>query len=600
MKQDNTFSKYIAKQKLKGTYTDKFNEQVQLDEGIGDTIGHVMRNTPILKNIKKIGNYDTENEITVYRVAGDLSDRNFRQYVLNHCTKMVKDPNNKSSEEGPRDVDAEQTNKGPIELNSKNLEEICVSEIKKIIKNLIDGLVTLANGNISDKDDKASYNLSKNNRKGYKYTHVQGSSIYMYFDTEMHAKTFLREEIREQKYLDIDEKAINTMFTIEKRGTTKSALYDKSEKEKELIYKQKTINHEEFDSNCAKEIYNSISNKLVSNAKDSRFGTDVTAYRVKWEWSDEEIEKFVETCGKNSLNDSESIKDAMYKQFKILQDFAVKSGNFLYAKGTKLGNVNIYFESKSAARNFTEKFDDEHFESDYEFFGNITDEIEECTINSKMVDSDHSKLFSAKVLLFKVINLAKEKEIITDDSEANAKKMREKDAIDKEKLANSKIAINIGLKLDQIAKQFVDENTFVAFNKEFDTIMLEAVKQTISDNVIAAVQTHIKSLSGKDSKVIRKFIATVKNYLTEIKNILENSRLFKEYSDKVDSIEYKDISDWKINEPIMSIIVKGISTGNSIDKVRADIENTIKSNSELDQILYNITWKPIENNDYTL
>lgn len=600
MKQDNTFSKYIAKQKLKGTYTDKFNEQVQLDEGIGDTIGHVMRNTPILKNIKKIGNYDTENEITVYRVAGDLSDRNFRQYVLNHCTKMVKDPNNKSSEEGPRDVDAEQTNKGPIELNSKNLEEICVSEIKKIIKNLIDGLVTLANGNISDKDDKASYNLSKNNRKGYKYTHVQGSSIYMYFDTEMHAKTFLREEIREQKYLDIDEKAINTMFTIEKRGTTKSALYDKSEKEKELIYKQKTINHEEFDSNCAKEIYNSISNKLVSNAKDSRFGTDVTAYRVKWEWSDEEIEKFVETCGKNSLNDSESIKDAMYKQFKILQDFAVKSGNFLYAKGTKLGNVNIYFESKSAARNFTEKFDDEHFESDYEFFGNITDEIEECTINSKMVDSDHSKLFSAKVLLFKVINLAKEKEIITDDSEANAKKMREKDAVDKEKLANSKIAINIGLKLDQIAKQFVDENTFVAFNKEFDTIMLEAVKQTISDNVIAAVQTHIKSLSGKDSKVIRKFIATVKNYLTEIKNILENSRLFKEYSDKVDSIEYKDISDWKINEPIMSIIVKGISTGNSIDKVRADIENTIKSNSELDQILYNITWKPIENNDYTL
>lgn len=600
MKQDNTFSKYIAKQKLKGTYTDKFNEQVQLDEGIGDTIGHVMRNTPILKNIKKIGNYDTENEITVYRVAGDLSDRNFRQYVLNHCTKMVKDPNNKSSEEGPRDVDAEQTNKGPIELNSKNLEEICVSEIKKIIKNLIDGLVTLANGNISDKDDKASYNLSKNNRKGYKYTHVQGSSIYMYFDTEIHAKTFLREEIREQKYLDIDEKAINTMFTIEKRGTTKSALYDKSEKEKELIYKQKTINHEEFDSNCAKEIYNSISNKLVSNAKDSRFGTDVTAYRVKWEWSDEEIEKFVETCGKNSLNDSESIKDAMYKQFKILQDFAVKSGNFLYAKGTKLGNVNIYFESKSAARNFTEKFDDEHFESDYEFFGNITDEIEECTINSKMVDSDHSKLFSAKVLLFKVINLAKEKEIITDDSEANAKKMREKDAIDKEKLANSKISINIGLKLDQIAKQFVDENTFVAFNKEFDTIMLEAVKQTISDNVIAAVQTHIKSLSGKDSKVIRKFIATVKNYLTEIKNILENSRLFKEYSDKVDSIEYKDISDWKINEPIMSIIVKGISTGNSIDKVRADIENTIKSNSELDQILYNITWKPIENNDYTL
>lgn len=600
MKQDNTFSKYIAKQKLKGTYTDKFNEQVQLDEGIGDTIGHVMRNTPILKNIKKIGNYDTENEITVYRVAGDLSDRNFRQYVLNHCTKMVKDPNNKSSEEGPRDVDAEQTNKGPIELNSKNLEEICVSEIKKIIKNLIDGLVTLANGNISDKDDKASYNLSKNNRKGYKYTHVQGSSIYMYFDTEMHAKTFLREEIREQKYLDIDEKAINTMFTIEKRGTTKSALYDKSEKEKELIYKQKTINHEEFDSNCAKEIYNSISNKLVSNAKDSRFGTDVTAYRVKWEWSDEEIEKFVETCGKNSLNDSESIKDAMYKQFKILQDFAVKSGNFLYAKGTKLGNVNIYFESKSAARNFTEKFDDEHFESDYKFFGNITDEIEECTINSKMVDSDHSKLFSAKVLLFKVINLAKEKEIITDDSEANAKKMREKDAVDKEKLANSKIAINIGLKLDQIAKQFVDENTFVAFNKEFDTIMLEAVKQTISDNVIAAVQTHIKSLSGKDSKVIRKFIATVKNYLTEIKNILENSRLFKEYSDKVDSIEYKDISDWKINEPIMSIIVKGISTGNSIDKVRADIENTIKSNSELDQILYNITWKPIENNDYTL
>lgn len=600
MKQDNTFSKYIAKQKLKGTYTDKFNEQVQLDEGIGDTIGHVMRNTPILKNIKKIGNYDTENEITVYRVAGDLSDRNFRQYVLNHCTKMVKDPNNKSSEEGPRDVDAEQTNKGPIELNSKNLEEICVSEIKKIIKNLIDGLVTLANGNISDKDDKASYNLSKNNRKGYKYTHVQGSSIYMYFDTEIHAKTFLREEIREQKYLDIDEKAINTMFTIEKRGTTKSALYDKSEKEKELIYKQKTINHEEFDSNCAKEIYNSISNKLVSNAKDSRFGTDVTAYRVKWEWSDEEIEKFVETCGKNSLNDSESIKDAMYKQFKILQDFAVKSGNFLYAKGTKLGNVNIYFESKSAARNFTEKFDDEHFESDYEFFGNITDEIEECTINSKMVDSDHSKLFSAKVLLFKVINLAKEKEIITDDSEANAKKMREKDAVDKEKLANSKIAINIGLKLDQIAKQFVDENTFVAFNKEFDTIMLEAVKQTISDNVIAAVQTHIKSLSGKDSKVIRKFIATVKNYLTEIKNILENSRLFKEYSDKVDSIEYKDISDWKINEPIMSIIVKGISTGNSIDKVRADIENTIKSNSELDQILYNITWKPIENNDYTL
>lgn len=586
MKQDNTFSKYIAKQKLKGTYTDKFNEQVQLDEGIGDTIGHVMRNTPILKNIKKIGNYDTENEITVYRVAGDLSDRNFRQYVLNHCTKIVKDPNNKSSEEGPRDADAEQTNKGPVELNSKNLEEICVSEIKKIIKNLIDGLVTLANGNISDKDDKASYNLSKNNRKGYKYTHVQGSSIYMYFDTEMHAKTFLREEIREQKYLDIDEKAINTMFTIEKRGTTKSALYDKSEKEKELIYKQKTINHEEFDSNCAKEIYNSISNKLVSNAKDSRFGTDVTAYRVKWTWSNKEIEKFVETCGKNGLNDSESIKDALYKRFKILQDFAVKSGNFLYAKGTKLGNVNIYFESESAAKNFEANFNSDDFEPDYEFFGTINDEVEECTVNSKMIDSDHSKLFSAKVLLYKVINLAKDK-IITDESENKAKEKREKEAADKEELANSKFGIDIMLNFETIAGGAnLSDSKFVAFNREFDVIMLEATKKYTNkaNELISSIQQKINAASKLSSKAaVKMFIDKVEESQTTIIETIEKTDFYNEHKDNI-KINRIDPLNWEDRKPVIKVIVTGIGIENK-ENVLKYIENTLKKEGSLQKIV---------------
>lgn len=359
---ENSFAQYINKQKLKGNYTSQLDESV-LDEGIGDFLKKDWYNTK-----KHLSGNLKDDEIELYRITGDFSDKAFRDAVIGKCVKAVqekaKEEAAKASKDGDEKLGTSKLKEILEEIEPEKIEKIAQPAIQETIKKIINQVVGLAKGINSNYDDNSEDlekddNLYNGKSKGYKYSWVQKDKLYIYFDSEKAARDFLREDLKEQKHLELDESVISKMFSIEKCIRNKGKVYDKVETEKRHYKKESPIPHSKFDEECSKIIFDKIKDELVKNAKDARYGKKVSVGRITWSWPDDEIKKFLEKCVKEGVKDSAGLDEKLADMFKKIVDAAEKSGHFLYAKGTAKGNVNLNFETLGDAETFKDNFEDE-------------------------------------------------------------------------------------------------------------------------------------------------------------------------------------------------------------------------------------------------
>lgn len=428
---DNSFAQYISKQKIKGNYTSELDENK-----LTDWLKKGKYNALKLAT----GNM-SDKDIELYRVTGDFSDKSFREAIITKCVDAVQKKAKEAAAEGSanNNLDTKKLKEILEEIEPEKVQDLALPIIKETVKNIINKIVGLAKGinsgnnpntepNQNDSDEvraakekakkiEQEDNLYAGGTKGYKYSWVQKDKLYIYFDSEKAARDFLREHLREQKHLEIDESVISKMFSIEKCIRNKGKVYDKVKTEKRHYSKESPIEHSEFDTECSKLIFDKIKDELIKNAKNARYGKKIPVGRITWSWSDEDIKKFLNDCVKTGITSIQAItaeseetttkkgvEDVFKAELQNVINAAIESGKFLYAKGTAKGNINLNFETLDAAEYFKERFEDS---AKYGTLSNAAD----GKANSKFIEEEKGKadrIPQAQKLKAKIILMAEE------------------------------------------------------------------------------------------------------------------------------------------------------------------------------------------------
>ena len=446
---ENSFAQYISKEKLKGNYSSELNE------GIGDFFKKDWYNTK-----KHLSGNLKGDEIELYRITGDFNDKAFREAIIQKCIDSV---NKKAKEAKSEEKGDDKTGVTPLsneEIDPEKVEELAQPTIQETIKKIINQVVGLARGTNSnydpdlnpdelEKDDK----LYNGGAKGYKYSWVQKDKLYIYFDSEDSARRFFREDLKEQKHLEVDESVISKMFSIEKCKRNKDKVYDKVKTEERHYKKDSPIPHETFDKECSKIIFDNIKDELIKNAKNNRYGKKIPVGRITWSWPEDEIKNFLNKCVKDGVNDVKGIKNKISEVFAEVRKAAENAGHFLYAKGTAKGNVNLNFETLEDAENFKEEF-----ESEVEY-GNLSNPAD-GKANSKFIEKAKTdKEIKAAKLIAKIVVMADEQfeQIkVTEEEAAAAEAKLQKEGKNVKTFAVTAV-VNKGT-LNSIIEKLVKEN----------------------------------------------------------------------------------------------------------------------------------------------
>lgn len=447
---ENSLAQYISKEKFKGNYSSELNE------GIGDFFKKDWYNTK-----KHLSGNLKDDEIELYRITGDFNDKSFREAIIQKCIDTVNKKAKEAKTEETGDDKTGVTSLSNEEIDPEKVEELAQPTIQETIKKIINQVVGLARGTNSnydpdlnpdelEKDDK----LYNGGAKGYKYSWVQKDKLYIYFDSENAARRFFREDLKEQKHLEVDESVISKMFSIEKCKRSKDKVYDKVQTEKRHYKEESPIPHDTFDRECSKLIFNNIKKELIAHAKDVRYGKKVPVGRITWSWPEDEIKNFLNKCVIDGVNDVEGIKNKISDVFAEVRKAAEMAGHFLYARGTAKGNVNLNFETREDAENFKEEF-----ESEVEY-GNLSNPVD-GQANSKFIEKAEAgdKEIKAVKLLSKIIVIADEQfeQIkVTEEEAAAAEAKLQKEGKNVKTFAVT-VMVNKG-KLNSVIEKFVKEN----------------------------------------------------------------------------------------------------------------------------------------------
>lgn len=492
---ENSFAQYISKEKLKGNYSSELNE------GIGDFFKKDWYNTK-----KHLSGNLKGDEIELYRITGDFNDKAFREAIIQKCIDNV---NKKAKEAKSEEKGDDNTGVTPLsneEIDPEKVEELAQPTIQETIKKIINQVVGLARGTNSnydpdlnpdelEKDDK----LYNGGAKGYKYSWVQKDKLYIYFDSEDSARRFYREDLKEQKHLEVDESVISKMFSIEKCKRNKDKVYDKVKTEERHYKKDSPIPHETFDKECSKIIFDNIKDELIKNAKNNRYGKKIPVGRITWSWPEDEIKNFLNKCVKDGVNDVKGIKNKISDVFAEVRKAAENAGHFLYAKGTAKGNVNLNFETLEDAENFKEEF-----ESEVEY-GNLSNPAD-GKANSKFVEKAKTdKEIKAAKLIAKIVVMADEQfeQIKVTEEEAAAAEAK----LQKSGKSVETYAVTLSLNKEQLSRvveQFIKENggEAVESGKLLDYLMTNGGE---FDSLLSKIDEFCYSDVQRDGSVILHF-----------------------------------------------------------------------------------------------
>jgi len=493
---ENSFAQYISKEKLKGNYSSELNE------GIGDFFKKDWYNTK-----KHLSGNLKGDEIELYRITGDFNDKAFREAIIQKCIDSV---NKKAKEAKSEEKGDDKTGVTPLsneEIDPEKVEELAQPTIQETIKKIINQVVGLARGTNSnydpdlnpdelEKDDKL-YNGGAN---GYKYSWVQKDKLYIYFDSEDSARRFFREDLKEQKHLEVDESVISKMFSIEKCKRNKDKVYDKVKTEERHYKKDSPIPHETFDKECSKIIFDNIKDELIKNAKNNRYGKKIPVGRITWSWPEDEIKNFLNKCVKDGVNDVNGIKNKISDVFVEVRKAAENAGHFLYAKGTAKGNVNLNFETLEDAENFKEEF-----ESEVEY-GNLSNPAD-GKANSKFVEKakTNDKEIKAAKLIAKIVVMADEQfdQIKVTEEEAAAAEAK----LQKNGKSVETYAVTLSLNKEQLSRvveKFIKENSgeAVESGKLLDYLMTNGGE---FDSLLSKIDEFCYSDVQRDGSVILHF-----------------------------------------------------------------------------------------------
>lgn len=497
---DNSFAQYISKQKIKGNYTSELDESK-----IGDFFKKDWYNTK-----KHLSGNLKDDEIELYRITGDFSDKSFREAIISKCIdavqKKAKEEAEKTeSETGDKTLGTKKLKEILEEIEPEKVQELALPTIQETVKNIINRIVGLAKGINSgyaenDDEQEKNDNLYAGGIKGYKYSWVQKDKLYIYFDSEKAARDFLREHLREQKHLEIDESVISKMFSIEKCIRNKGKVYDKVKTEERHYDKNSPIEHTEFDKECSKIIFDKIKDELIKNAENARYGKKVPVGRITWSWSDDEIKDFLTQCVKSGVKDVDGIKSKIEEVFKSVTDAAEESGHFLYAKGTAKGNVNLNFERLSDAEDFKEEFENS---ADYGTLSAAAD----GKANSKFIAKAKSgdKQIKAAKLMAKIVKMAAENfdQIKVTEEEAAAAEAK----LNKEGKSVETYSVTMSLnkeRLNEAIETFIKENGGEAVEAGQLLDYLSANGGAV-DKLLANIEEFCYSDAQRDGSVILHF-----------------------------------------------------------------------------------------------